>query len=609
MRLFLLLFLFTLSTSSFASSLHVLNDSISFIDINVFSQQFSSKDQELSIQDVLQKSWETCTDGSNFGVTDRIHWIKYDFSNEDTTDKQAVLYFPYHHINVISVYQVVKGNILPIQTTGTSQNYYDKNIVCRGYPIRVDFPSGQSSIIIKLEHLYLPLRGTVYLLSESLARDTIVQNGTLIWFWRGIFMFALFISLILFLSTRNRLFLYYFLLNIGVALFIGMELGDFFLYFNADPYNFIIDIKHLGNILIVLLFPLFLNELTPLSKLSPRVWKFMIYGVLLMGILWALCLIPALKDSHLLYYTTLYFIYFSGLVFLLQLYFLSMAIVKKQRNSVILLITYFFYITAVVINVILPNLGYKNDNLLVYNTLMYGSIFEIFTFMILMGRETFIIYQERSLLLEKQKNHQAEIIKAIVESQEIERNKVGRELHDMIGANISVIKQNIDKTNKSLVSVIDNTVDSVRSLSHGLVTPLIKDDEFVDEVNELCLLHSTEKMKVAGYFHSWKAIPDPQVSTHLFRVVQELLQNAVKHSNASYVDLQFLIDELGMLTLMYEDNGKGFDFGRTGKSGVGLINIENRVLLIGGTIQVDSSPNGKGTTIIIEVPKSYISNP
>ena len=204
--------------------------------------------------------------------------------------------------------------------------------------------------------------------------------------------------------------------------------------------------------------------------------------------------------------------------------------------------------------------------------------------------------------LEKQKNHQGEIIRAIVESQEKERNKVGRELHDMIGANISVIKQQSDKSNTSLMRIIEKTIESVRNLSHGLVTPLIKDDEFVDEINELCTLSSDIDLKVNSYFHNWTRINDPEKATHLYRIIQELLQNAIKHSSAKEVLLQFIVNKENELTVMYEDNGIGFDYEKNEKTkGVGLLNINNRIKLIDASIIFDSKKNRKGTTIIINL--------
>ena len=203
-------------------------------------------------------------------------------------------------------------------------------------------------------------------------------------------------------------------------------------------------------------------------------------------------------------------------------------------------------------------------------------------------------------MLEKQKGHQDELIRAIVESQEKERNKVGRELHDMVGANISVIKQQVDKNNTNLITIIDRTINLVRDLSHGLITPLIKDDEFMDEINESCVLFSSNEMEVRSHFHNWKGIENHENATHLFRVIQELLQNATKHSKAKNVLIQFILNDETELVVMYEDDGIGFNYKKAyNNSGLGLVNIDNRIILMEASIVYDTRENGKGTTIII----------
>ncbi|MGM0566678.1 MAG: ATP-binding protein [Bacteroidota bacterium] len=568
--------------------------------LNPYTLLFTTHDYVLHPDSIADDKWSKHPEGPVFGIADKYYWLKYQFNNLNSDSLHEVFFIPYHHIYKLTIWQK-QHQTKKMITTGTAYSVGIKNYRSRGYPVDIVFPPGKSDVFVRLNHLYMPLRSSAYLLTPDQIDKNIINSESTIWFWRGIFMFALVVSLVLFLSTRIQLFLHYFLLNLGVAFFIGMEIGDFFMFFTADPHKFIIDIKHLGNIMVVLFFPYFLNELTPIRKYHQKLWRIMVYGIYLMLSLWFLCLFPAFKNSYLLYITVAYFIGYTSFVFVLQIFFLAAATYRRQRNAIILLITYFFYIAAVTLNVILPNLGFSSDSILVYNTLMFGSIFEIFTFMILMGKETLTIYRERAGLLEKQKRHQSEVIKAMVDSQEIERNKLGRELHDMIGANISVIRQQVDKTNKSLVSVIDYTIEAVRNLSHGLVTPMIKRNEFKDEINELCLMFSNDNFEVRSSFFNWRGIKNPEIATHLYRIVQELLQNAIKHSEAKQVRIQFLIDYENIITLAYEDNGKGFNYQNKSKTGIGLINIENRVKLINGKLNFDTKPGGKGTNVIIEL--------
>ena len=84
--------------------------------------------------------------------------------------------------------------------------------------------------------------------------------------------------------------------------------------------------------------------------------------------------------------------------------------------------------------------------------------------------------------------------------------------------------------------------------------------------------------------------------------MQELLNNAVKHSKAKSIYIQFIINDENKLTLIYEDDGIGFDYDKAyKKDGLGLINIENRLKLIKANIFYDTKANNKGTTIIIEI--------
>ena len=602
-NIFILIALFSsVSLFSQTNKTIIINDSWEPLNLNEYTCIYSTSDTSADVNLVKNKKFIYTPTGLNVGVNDKIRWERFILNNPTNKTKEYYIYFPYNHINKIIAYTFFNDTLQKTSRTGTYYNYNNKDIDSRGYPILVKLKPGNTQVYIYVNHLQLPLKGASYLLTEAQVRETNYKSEKAIWFWKGVFLFAMLITLALFITTKLKLFLYYFLLNLGVGIFFASEIGDFFIFFDTDTLNNIIDIKHFGNIIILFAFPLFINEITPIKNLLPKTWKVMFYGIFIIPILWLICLIPGVKETHFLYFTTQYFIFGSGIVFILQLYYAFVAYKHKSRNSLAVLIAYSFYVSAVFINVILPNLGLVENSIEAYNSFISGSIFEIVIFMGLIGKETLSIYNDRSKLLEKQKNHQTEIIRAIVESQEKERNKVGRELHDMIGANISVIKQQVDKNNTSLINIIKRTIDSVRNLSHGLVTPLIKDDEFVDEINELCSLSSNMDIKMQSYFHNWTKINNPEKATHLYRIVQELLQNAIKHSKAKSVLIQFIVNKEDELTIMYEDDGIGFDYKKAyNNKGLGLMNIENRIQLIDASIIYDTQQGGKGTTIIINL--------
>ena len=599
-----IVFLFFITLYSFSNDIKVIDvdTNVSIIDLTEYTYVFSTKNASLKINEISTNEFLYTPKGLR-GINDNsIHWERFVFNNKTNKTVNYYIYFPYSVTNKIIAYSEYKNDIKYLISTGLYYGRKNKKYDAIGYPILLELHPGKNTVFIKIDHIFQGLRTVSYLLKEDVLHDTVKKTDHVISIWKGFFLFALLISIIIFAVTKIKMFLYYFLLNFGIGMFFLGEIGEISNYLEIIPPNITGNIKQTGTLIMFFFVPLLINQIIPISKLKPKMWKYMFLTTFTLSLTWLGCLIPYVQTTYFLYFTTYFYNIYSVIFLILQLYFIFEAYRAKIRNARTLFIGYSIYILFTFIYIILPNLGFLKNSLNVYNLFIYGSMIEIFTFMSLIGKEMLNIHKQRSALLEKQKDHQAEIIRAIVESQEKERNKVGRELHDMIGANISVIKQQVDKNNTKLMSVIERTIDSVRNLSHGLVTPLIKDDEFVDEINELCVLSSNLDIKIQSHFHNWTKIDDAQKATHLYRIVQELLQNAVKHSNAKNVLIQFIVNKEKELTIMYEDDGKGFDYKKAYKNnGLGLINIENRIKLIEASIIYDTKQGRKGTTVIINV--------
>jgi two-component system sensor histidine kinase UhpB len=202
----------------------------------------------------------------------------------------------------------------------------------------------------------------------------------------------------------------------------------------------------------------------------------------------------------------------------------------------------------------------------------------------------------------EQKNQQ--MIEAVLNAQEHERKVIGEELHDNINQILTAIKINLgfvltnEELRKDLLSrCMDNAVlaiDEVRKLSRALILPsnlrelgllpslkiLIRDIQSVTALNiELAAKNFDEKLL------------NEDQKTALYRIVQEQMNNILKHANASNVSI-YLSNTDGRVELSISDDGKGFD-PTIKRSGVGLYNIANRVKLFNGSVIIDSAP-GKG---------------
>jgi signal transduction histidine kinase len=148
--------------------------------------------------------------------------------------------------------------------------------------------------------------------------------------------------------------------------------------------------------------------------------------------------------------------------------------------------------------------------------------------------------------------------------------------------------------------LLDETIASVRRISSDL-RPLILDDlGFGEAVTwQAQEIAKRANLEIHLELHNADLVTDPHVSTSLFRIVQESLTNVLRHSEATRVEIDLSSDDKN-LTLSIRDNGKGFrDTGR--QSGIGLLNMRERSLSMGGQFQIISAP-GDGSTILVTTP-------
>lgn len=211
--------------------------------------------------------------------------------------------------------------------------------------------------------------------------------------------------------------------------------------------------------------------------------------------------------------------------------------------------------------------------------------------------------RQQLLSLEQQKA--VEVSQALMEGGEQERTRVARELHDGLGGKLTGIKLNVENTaratnNEKLqktVSQLEDTIQDIRQLSHNLMPVSLIRYGLGEALSDFVQSMQTPQAKITYYASNLSVLEDKNKQLSVYRIVQELVNNAVKHAEASDIFLQCTVEN-NQLLIDIEDNGKGFDPG-TVKRNMGLNNIETRVNYLKGKINIYSSP-GKGTTINIE---------
>ncbi len=242
--------------------------------------------------------------------------------------------------------------------------------------------------------------------------------------------------------------------------------------------------------------------------------------------------------------------------------------------------------------------------------------FRIITAGIVLGL-AFYFFERRVFILKKEKAIQQRFSKQLIDSQENERMRIASELHDSIGQNLIIIKNRamlgVDSAiseikNDQLKEIIDissQTIGDVREISYNL-RPYQLGKLGLTKAIESVIKKASPALNVN--FNIDIENIDNTLSKdneiHFYRIVQECLNNTIKHSKATGVFIN--INKKGnLLTFSYSDNGIGFNPAGAGasesdKTGMGLFDIAERVKILGGTLNFDSAPN-RGVKILIQI--------
>jgi signal transduction histidine kinase len=220
--------------------------------------------------------------------------------------------------------------------------------------------------------------------------------------------------------------------------------------------------------------------------------------------------------------------------------------------------------------------------------------------------------------VQREQQARAEYTFQLIASQEAERARIARELHDSLGQNLLLIKNRAQlemaKTKlpaelreelQGISNLASQAIAEVRQISHDLHPPQL-DILGLTRALRALIDNADESSTVAisGKFDSADDLFPREAATNVYRIVQESLNNILKHSRAKKARITLERDVHEVL-LKIEDDGCGFKTGKDGDGakGLGLKNIAERVRMLGGKIKLDSKPD-KGTHIEITIPIS-----
>ncbi|UGS22921.1 sensor histidine kinase [Flavobacterium channae] len=202
-------------------------------------------------------------------------------------------------------------------------------------------------------------------------------------------------------------------------------------------------------------------------------------------------------------------------------------------------------------------------------------------------------------------DHQKELLNSILITQEEERKRIAQDLHDDISSKLNVVSlnshllktPNLNETEQleitnNIIELTQKALENSRRIAHDLLPPVLEKfglhagiEELVEEFN------STKSVKVS-YENSIDFESYPvEKHLHIFRILQELLNNSLRHGKATIISIHFTTFE-NRKTCVYVDNGLGFDSSDSeNQKGLGMKNIESRINFLGGNFSFTSKPN------------------
>ncbi|QOD60121.1 sensor histidine kinase [Polaribacter haliotis] len=201
--------------------------------------------------------------------------------------------------------------------------------------------------------------------------------------------------------------------------------------------------------------------------------------------------------------------------------------------------------------------------------------------------------------------YQKEIIQSIIVTQEKERKRIAQDLHDDISSKLNVINLNANllkdgeltaeefiTVNDGILTATDKTLESARRIAHNLLPPILDKFGFKEAVEELVdTFNNSRKIDINYNLKYPKKHLNSSQELHLFRIIQELINNSIRHGNATKSTL--VIEEKNKsLFLNYSDNGIGFNLKELEfKKGLGMKNIESRVSILNGIFTIETDIN------------------
>ncbi len=529
-------------------------------------------------------------------------YSKFSINNTLNQSTKTIISFSYPFLEDVSLYRFSENGLVLLDRTGLKSK---KKSSGRKWHIALDLLPNETTTyyLVFGKAKGKPISSEVQLMDSSSYEQSNTMEHLGIGAYFGLILLSLIFSLFIFWLIRKWAFVLYGFYLVVLSIFIGSYLG----YSNMILPGHILEVGKTIYVLSIelstILFVLFAQHILQAKKYMPKLKRFVEIIVLFQ--------IVSRLGLHFLYksafniHTEVFmkFWYFTILLLVLSVIVqIIIYIIHNPKIGSYFALSFFCMAAGSILVLLHHSFGVVSASVFGLPTILYASTMELLlltvTISLILGK----IYQDRNVLAKKLVVQQQQFLNAFLQGQEEERSRIGRELHDNIGSKISQLKRTFESkfSDQLLESSFDAICENVRDLAHH-ITPaeisLVGLPAAIQDLTET--VEKTENFQIHFSSYGFPEELDDHTATHIFRIVQELLQNVVKHAKASLVTIQLFGHEKSV-ALSFEDDGIGLP--KKGKpNGLGLQNIQHRVAQMKGEFLLDSK-KGENTSVLVIIP-------
>ncbi len=270
----------------------------------------------------------------------------------------------------------------------------------------------------------------------------------------------------------------------------------------------------------------------------------------------------------------------------------------------------------------------QSKEILIYSLIAGIVLISLLFFAVLRGNKQKQLAKiaEKNRLIESQrveellKNQELKSMNAMMVGQEEERKRIARDLHDRLGSMLAMVKNHFKSVETSIDSIkdanttlykkanslLDEACEEVRKISQDMASGVLTKFGLTAALEDLKVtLEESKRLEVEFIAHGLSERLPLELEITIYRIIQELISNILKHAKSSEISIQLLKSKNG-LNIIVEDNGVGFNTDNN-NTGMGLKNIQSRVDSLNGELKIDSTFK-KGTTVTIDIPLNRKAN-